>query len=69
MCLDRRETTLEATYLVENFSFCKVNSFWSCKPINHSDRYVERRMGETQEKGKEYNLTMSCKFSIVECLM
>jgi hypothetical protein len=28
----------------------------------HSDRYVEGRMGETREKGKEYDSTLSCRF-------
>jgi hypothetical protein len=34
----------------------------------HSDKYVERRMGETREKGKEYDSTLSCRFGVAECL-
>jgi hypothetical protein len=34
----------------------------------HFDKYVEGRMGETREKGKEYELTLSCRFDIVEFL-
>ena len=34
----------------------------------HSGKYVERRMGETREKGKEYDLTLSCRFGVAECL-
>jgi hypothetical protein len=27
----------------------------------HVDRYVDERMGETQEKAKDYNFTLSCR--------
>jgi hypothetical protein len=40
----------------------------SFNPMYHSDVYVKRRMGETREKGKEYNLTLSCIFDVVDCL-
>jgi hypothetical protein len=33
---------------------------------DHSDRYFNGRMGETQEKGKKYDLTLSCRFNVVE---
>jgi hypothetical protein len=31
----------------------------------HSDRYADGRMGENQEKGKEYDSTLSCIFDII----
>jgi hypothetical protein len=34
----------------------------------HFDRYVKGIMGETQNKGNEYDLTMSCRFGAIECL-
>jgi hypothetical protein len=34
----------------------------------HSDRYVDKRMGETQEKSKEYDLNLSYRFNIVDFL-
>jgi hypothetical protein len=35
---------------------------------NHSDKYFEGRMRENLNKGKEYDLTLSWRFGIVECL-
>jgi len=35
---------------------------------NISNGYVDGGMGENRNDGKEYNLTLSCRFNIVECL-
>ena len=34
----------------------------------HADSYVNEIMGETWEKGKDYDSTLSCRFNIAECL-
>jgi hypothetical protein len=33
-----------------------------------ANQYVKGRMGETREKNKEYDSTLSCRFGTVECL-
>jgi hypothetical protein len=34
----------------------------------HCAKYDEGIMGKTQKEGKEYDLTLSCRFGVVECL-
>jgi hypothetical protein len=40
----------------------------SCESQNNLDGYVEGRIGETSEEGKEYHSNLYCRFDIDKCL-